>query len=407
MPRRILMLLENDTYPQDTRVFNEATTLVQNGYRVTLICPARKGQPRREIIDGVRVYRYPQPFVGGSAPGVALEYAWGMASLTAMTFVAWLRRGFDVVHVHNPPDVLFLIALPYKLLGKRLVYDNHDLTPELMQVKFKCRGLLLRLATAFERLSCGMADRVISDGEPSRHRLLKRCDLPATKVTVVGNGPCLYRLDGLGAGYSRERRNGQTAIRYLGYVDPQDGLLTLLRSLSHLAHDLGRRDFHCVIVGDGAALSELKQKSRRLGLDHYVSFTGRVPWEEAMRLIGEADICVDPAPVNVYHVTNTAVKVLEYMALSKPMVLNDMAGQRATAGDAALYATPGDEADFARRIAQLMDEPAQAQEMGRSGRRRIQSFLSWEQMSVRLLDLYSKLFAEKRALQPAQRENDR
>jgi glycosyltransferase involved in cell wall biosynthesis len=384
------MLLENDTYPQDTRVLKEATTLTENDYRVTLVCPRGKGQPLRETADGVEVYRYPRLSVGGGSLGLALEYAWAMVALTLLTFAVWLRRGFDIVHLHNPPDALFLIALPYKLAGKRLVYDQHDLVPELLQAKSASPSPLVRLARVLEGLSSGVADAVLAESEPARRVLLGRQRLRPSKVTVVGNGPEASRIGELAtkAGWTA---NGRATIGYLGYLDPQDGLGSLLASLECLVRDCGRQDFHCLIIGDGEARRALEREATCRGLKDFLSFTGVLPWEKAMRLLAGADVCVDPAPLNTYHDNNTAVKVLEYMALGRPMVLYDLAGHRAAAAGAALYARPGDERDFALKIAQLIDDKALAEQLGRLGRQRFQEQLSWEKMSANLVSAYAAL----------------
>jgi glycosyltransferase involved in cell wall biosynthesis len=398
MPKRVLMLLENDTYPQDTRVLKEATTLTENGYRVTLICPRGKGQRFRDTIEGVEVYRYPWLFAWGGRLGLALEYAWAMGALTLLTFVVWARRGFDIIHLHNPPDALFLIAFPYKLAGKRLVYDQHDLVPELLQAKFPRAGLLVRLAMLLERLSVGLADVHLIASEHARRALLGWRRIRGSKETVVGNGPQAARLRALAATAASGEANGLATIGYLGYLDPQDGLGSLLASLACLIRDCGRRDFHCLVIGDGEARPALEKETTSRGLDRFVSFTGRLPWEEAMRLLAAADVCVDPAPFNVYHDNNTAVKVLEYMALGRPMVLYDLAGHRAAAAGAALYARPGDERDFALKIAQLMDDKALAQRLGKLGQERFLEQLSWEKMGRNLLSAYSALSAPRSSL---------
>ncbi len=389
------MLLENDTYPQDTRVLKEAQTLTENGYQVALICPGKRGQPAHETLDGVRVYRYRQRFAWGGWPWLALEYGWAMANLGVLTFLVWARRGFDIIHLHNPPDILCLTALPYKLAAKRVVYDQHDLVPELLQAKSSRAGILVRLAALLEGLSCRLADMILSESEPVRRLLLARHRLWPSNVVVVGNGPQWQRTRELAAAAPSGGDNGCVTIGYLGYLDPQDGIESLLASLRMLAHDMHRRGFHCLVIGDGEALPSLRREASRRGLDPFVSFVGRLPWQEAMRALAGADICVDPAPSNAFHDKNTAVKVLEYMALGKPMVLYDLAGHRAAAGEAAMYARPGDERDFAEKIAGLMDDGALAQRLGRLGQRRFQEHFSWEKMGENLLAAYSALSAPK------------
>ena len=395
MLKRVLMLLENDTYPQDTRVLKEATTLTENGYRVALICPRRRGQRLRETLDGVEVFRYPRPFAAGGGLGLALEYAWAMVALTLLTFVVWTRRGFDIIHLHNPPDALFLIALPYKLAGRRLVYDQHDLVPELLHAKSPGAGHLVRLATVLEGLSSCLADAVLAESEPARRVLLGRHRIRPAKLTVVGNGPEAARMTAVATTAASGGGNARATIGYLGYLDPQDGLGSLLASLECLIRDCGRQDFHCLVIGDGEARAALQREATSRGLDPFLSFTGRLSWEEAMRLLASADVCVDPAPLNIYHDNNTAVKVLEYMALGRPMVLYDLAGHRAAAGGAALYARPGDERDFALKISQLIDDRALAQRLGELGRERFHEQLSWERMGANLVAAYFTLSAPR------------
>ena len=395
MSKRVLMLLENDTYPQDTRVLKEATTLTENGYRVALVCPRRRGQRLRETLDGVEVFRYPRLLAGGGALGLALEYAWAMVALTLLTLVVWTRRRFDIIHLHNPPDALFLIALPYRLAGKRLVYDQHDLVPELLHAKSPSAGHLLRLATVLEGLSCRLANAVLTESEPARQVLLGRHRIQAAKLTVVGNGPEAAQMTALATTAASGGSNGRATIGYLGYLDPQDGLGSLLASLECLIRHCERQDFHCLIIGDGEARAALQKEAASRGLDPFLSFTGRLLWEEAMRLLASADVCVDPAPLNVYHDNNTAVKVLEYMALGRPMVLYDLAGHRAAAGRAALYARPGDERDFALKIVRLMDDKALAHQLGELGRERFEKHLSWERMGANLVAAYSTLSAPR------------
>ena len=394
MSKRVLMILENDTYPQDTRVLKEAMTLTENGYRVALICPRSRGQRLRETVDGVDVYRYPRLFAGGGQYGLALEYAWALVALSLLTFAVWLRRGFDIIHLHNPPDALFLVALPYRLGGKRLVYDQHDLVPELLQAKSPGAGRLVRLATLLEGLSCRLAGAVLAESEPARRVLLGRHRLSPSKVTVVGNGPESARMAALATAAPSAGDNGRATIAYLGYLDPQDGLGSLLASLESLVRDCRRQDFHCLVIGDGEARPALQREAALRGLEPFLSFIGALTWEEAMRRLAAADVCVDPAPRNIYHDANTAVKVLEYMALGRPMVLYDLAGHRAVAAGAALYACPGDERDFALKIAQLMDDKALAQRLGELGRVRFQEQLSWERMGANLVAAYSALFSE-------------
>ena len=133
---RVLMLVENNPYPQDPRVRLEAAALSGAGYRVSVICPAAPGQPWRQVIDGVDVHRYPAPPDGKSIAGYLWEYGYSVAATFAISLFVWMRPGFDVIHAANPPDTAVLVAAFYRLFGKRFVYDHHDLAPELYEARF-------------------------------------------------------------------------------------------------------------------------------------------------------------------------------------------------------------------------------------------------------------------------------
>ena len=159
---RVLMLLQNATYAEDERVLREAATLYDAGYAVTVICPRGRGEARDETLEGIRVRRYRRLRAGGRSTPVALEWLWALVAMTYHCGACFTRERYSIIHAHNPPDLLVLIAAPYKLLGCRIVYDHHDLVPEMFDVRFAGRGSLARaLLVRSEQLSCRLADLVI------------------------------------------------------------------------------------------------------------------------------------------------------------------------------------------------------------------------------------------------------
>lgn len=388
----VLMLLENQTYPQDPRVRREAVSLVGAGYRVAVIAPGRKGQARHETLEGVAVYRYPAPPGGSSLPSYLLEYGYAMVAAFFLSLFVFARQGFDIVHAHNPPDTFVLIALFYKFLGKRFIFDHHDLAPEMYYARFGNSGnrLVYRTLLAFEKLSFWLADHVIATNESYKAVALRRGGLEEGCVTVVRNGPELERVR-LVEEDKALRQKAPIILGYVGVMGPQDGIDYLLRALRHLAYDLGRRDFFCVLIGRGDARSAMKGLAEALGVADYVWFTGWVTDEELVRYLSTADICVDPDPSNPFNDRCTMIKMTEYMALGKPIVAFDLPEHRYTAQDAALYAPPNDELEFARALAQLMDDPARRRAMGERGRRRIETELAWRYSVPHLLSAYHKV----------------
>jgi len=391
------MLLQNNPYPQDSRVRREATALVGAGYEVTVISPGRPGQPWQEVVDGVRALRYPAPPPGDSTLGYLVEYGVALAATWALSLYALLRHGFDVVHAHNPPDLFALVAAPYKLLGKRFVFDHHDLAPEMYRARFGGGGsrALQRALLLFERLSFRLADHVISTNESYKRVAVERGGVPPSRVTVVRNGPDPERFRPVPPD-PRLRAMGKTVFGYVGEMGVQDGLDYLLRALARLRDDLGRTDFYAVLVGTGSDRPRLMALAGELGLDPYVEFTGRVPFEDLLRYLSSADVCVCPDPKNEFTDASTMIKLTEYLALAKPIVAFDLREHRVTAGEAALYAAPNDELDFARQLARLMDDPDLRRRMGEAGRARLEAGLTWAHSVPQLLAAYERLLPAAR-----------
>ena len=391
MSKRVLLILEDDGFPADTRARNECRVLVEAGYRVTVIAPARRAEALSEVVGGAQVYRYHMPFRPTGRLGFALEYIYAMAVVFALAAFAFVRRGFDVIHLHNPPDTLILVALPYRLFGKKVVYDYNDTTPELFQARLGARGPIYRWLEIWVGLSCRFSNAVLTVNEVCKRRLCERFGISQGRVWLVRNGPNLRELNGVCPDDIPFSGPG-TVLGYIGVLGPQEGVESLLNVLHRLRYASRSVALRCLIIGDGDALPTLKSRVRELHIEDAVSFTGRLPWRQAMEMLRQVDIGVDPAPDNPYNQQVSAMKVLEYMALGKPVVAYDLPGHRASAGGAALYARPGDEADFAEKVRLLLANSDLRASMGEEGRRRIKSDLAWEHSAASLLRAYSSLW---------------
>jgi glycosyltransferase involved in cell wall biosynthesis len=407
---RVLMLLEN-SFPRDTRVRNEAFTLTAHGLKVTVICLRAGGEQAREVVNGVTVYRIPRltlfeklPAARRSWPlrllkkllvivGYFAEYAYFTTACLLLSLYVAVREGFDVVHAHNPPDTLVIVTGLLRLLGKKTVFDHHDLSPELYLSRYRSSESVITLGLRFfERLSVKLATVVIATNESYRSIDIERNAIDPAKVYVVRNGPDLRRVR-LVEPDPRLRAMKKTILGYVGAMNPQDGVDYLLRALSHLLHDLGRTDFYCVVIGDGDSTAALQAQAIELGIAEYVWFTGFIPDEDMVRYLSTADICLDPNPSSPLNDVSTWIKVMEYMALGKPVVSFDLKETRTSAAGAALYVPPNDEAAFAKAVARLMDDPAARRSMGEFGRARVLSDLSWQVTSQNLIRAYDYLLA--------------
>lgn len=398
--RHILILVENLSVPFDRRVWQESCALVEAGFRVTVICPAgaNRDQEPDVTIDGVRVLRYPlRPAVGGPA-GYLREYA--LALWRTGVLAAKIRRKspVDIVQACNPPDLLFLVALLLRPWGARFVFDHHDLVPELFLSRFPGRRAALhRLTKAVERLTFASADAVISTNESYRRVAITRGKVPPHDVTVVRSAPDLSRFVARPPDEAL-RRDKRYLLAYLGVMGPQDGVDYALRAIKVLRDDLGRRDVHAIFMGAGDVYDDMVRLSRELGISDIVEFTGRVPDEFVQRCLSTADVCLSPDPKNPLNDVSTMNKVVEYMAMSRPVVSFDLAEARVSAGDSALFVPANDEVAFARGIDELLSHPERRRQMGEIGRQRVESHLSWDVSRRNLIDFYQRLFEDSASL---------
>jgi glycosyltransferase involved in cell wall biosynthesis len=394
--RHVLMLVENNSYPRDTRVRAQAEALRAAGYKVSVISPADKGQPWREPVNGIAVYRFPQPFEARGFLGYVWEYLYSTIAMWLLSVFVWLRGRFHIIHAANPSDTLVFIAAGYKPFGVRFIFDHHDLSPELYDANCGGRGnpVVRRVLLWLEQLSCRVADHVIATNESYREIEMTRGGVPADRITIVRNGPDLTRFRAVEPDPSL-RREGSAVIAYVGAMGFHDGLDCLIRALDHLLHDFGRSDFSCVLIGKGEAIPSLKRLVAERRLTEHVRFTGWISEADKIRHLCTADICVDPDPWNPFNDRSTMIKIAEYMALGKPIVAFDLRENRFTAGEAALYATANDERDFARSLMRLMDDPQLREKMGAFGRKRVETDLAWSHSVASLLSAYRTVLVSR------------
>ena len=384
------MVVENCPYLRDPRVRREAEALTAAGYRVSVICPSQGGR-RHEIVGGVSIYEFPIWQFTRTVPGYFVEYAWAMMAMAVLSLWIWLTDGFDILHVANPPDCIVPMLGVYKLVGKLVVYDQHDLSPELYAAKFGRNVWFSRLLLAMERYSYLLADHIIVTNESYKELAIQRGSLPESKVTVVRNGPDLGSINAAKPD-PELRRKSSNIIAFAGVTGPQDGLDGLCRALHHLRYTLQIDEFYCVVLGDGDALAAAKALARELKVDDKMWFAGWISdSEKYASYIATADICIAPDPVNTYNDRSTFVKIMEYMAAGKPIVGFDLRETRRSAMDAALYARTGDVEDFAKHIAMLIHNPPLRRSMGDAGTRRIQRELAWQHWIPNLLNAYKTL----------------
>ena len=390
---RVLIIVENLPLPFDRRVWQEAKTLSNAGYQVSIICPRGKGyEAKYEFLDGIHIHRHWLPVEARGAIGYVLEYSVALFWEFILTWKILLTRGFDIIHACNPPDDIFLIGLFLKLLRKKFVFDHHDINPELYLAKFGRRGVLYRVLLALERWTFRVADISIATNESYKRIAVERGSMDPDRVFIVRSGPDLDRLKIVPP--SCVLRNGRShLVGYVGTMGQQEGIDYLLRAIKYIVENMDRKDVQFGLVGGGPELEHLKTYAIELGIADYVTFTGRVPDQEMLEMLCTADVCVNPDLANDMNEMSTMNKIMEYMALGKPIVQFDLKEGRFSAQKASLYANKNDEVDLAKKIIQLVDNPELREEMGKFGRTRVQEELEWKYEAPKLLAAYDALGA--------------
>jgi glycosyltransferase involved in cell wall biosynthesis len=389
-PVRVLIVVQNLPVPFDRRVWLEATTLVRAGYCVSVICPKAKGfNAARENLEGVEIYRYPLPVEAQAAIGFVVEFLWCfcLTSLLSLRVALW-GRGFDILQVCNPPEIYWPLGWFWRLFGKRFVFDHHDLSPEMFSAKFgRSSGMIHRALLFFERLTFRVADIVVTTNESHKEIALSRGSKAPNAVFVVRSGPDLARFR-VFEGDPAWRKGKDHLLVYLGEICKQDGVDHLIRAVKYLRDELGRSDFHCVLVGGGPHQPAIVRYAAELGVADHCTFTGRVSDEDLCRILSSATIAIDPDPKTPWSDKSTMNKIIEYMYFGLPIVSYDLHEARVSAGGAALFVTANSEQALAFGIDELLDDRARRSALGEIGAARVRQALAWDYSVPPLLDAY-------------------
>lgn len=387
--RRVVILVQNLPVPFDRRVWQEALALRDAGATVSIVCPGTSDFPVGSYeIDGISVRRFAMPAEASGALGYVHEY--GVSLWRMHQELLKLRKGgaFDVVHFCNPPDLLALVALPQKVFSRSsLIFDQHDLGPELVVAKgLRFGKLFVAIARSWEWMAYRAADHVIATNESYKAVAETRGNKPHGAVTVVRSGP---RKEWIvpGKPTSKWSNGRQYQVGYVGVIGKQEGIEYLLDAARILILEKQMSVQFC-LVGSGTELENLKERCRELGLESHFSFLGRLSDEDLRSVLSSSDVCVNPDEVNELNDKSTMNKILEYMALGKPIVQFDVTEGRFSARDASSYALPNDALSFAVELERVLSDRSLAAEMGAFGKKRFQEELCWEQQTPKLVHAY-------------------
>lgn len=386
----VLIIVENLPVPLDRRVWQESCALRDAGHKVIVICPQMRGYNEpEEVLDGIQIYRHPIAGEAGGFAGFFSEYASALIGEVKLAWKAWRRHGFDVIHLCNPPDILFLVTLPYKLFGVDVIYDVHDVWPEFFEAKFKKRGPFYWAVRLAERMTYFFANRVLATNESVKEVAIRRGKKKSEDVFVVRTAPSM-RTDVISPN-NELRRGRKYLVGYVGVMGNADGVHYLLEAADYIVHKQGRKDVQFLLMGTGPEYDNLLQERVKLGLQEFVDMPGRVSNEFLFQALCTMDVGASADPINPYNDHCTMNKVLEYMAFGKPQVLFDLKEGRASAGDAAVYVKENSGAALGQGILDLLDNPETRKRMGKLGKDRFEQELNWGKSVERLNAAYNSL----------------
>lgn len=388
--QRVLIIVENLPVPLDRRVWQEACALRDAGYDVMVICPQMPGYTEaEEVLEGIQVYRHR---ISGEASGIRgfiSEYATALWGEFWCAVKAWRRKGFDVIQLCNPPDLLFLVAFPFKLFAHvKVIFDVHDLWPEMYEAKFGRRGLLYRMVRFAERCTLALADVVIASNQSVLSIVKERGRKKDEEVFVVRTAP--HHLDTLVAADLSLRKGRQHLVGYIGVMGNADGVNYLIEAAGHIVHRRRRNDVQFLLMGTGPEHAELMKLRDSLALQGFVDMPGRVTNEFLFTALKTMDLGVACDPINDYNDRSTMNKTLEYMAFSRAQVMFGTREGRYSAGDSARYVTENSAEKLADAILEMIDNPEERERMGFVGYERLTRELSWERSAAALLAAYER-----------------
>jgi glycosyltransferase involved in cell wall biosynthesis len=390
--RNILIVVQNLPVPFDRRVWQEATSLCRAGFGVAVICPKKKMYTASyEQLEGVDIYRYPLVFEADKGvAGYFLEFVYCWLATLWLALKAYAHRPFHAIHACNPPDTYFALALLFRILGVKFVFDHHDLCPEMYVAKgHSRRGPLYRGLLILEWLTLKSAHVVIAVNESHKAIALRRGGIAEAAVAVVRSGPRRAWADictpcpGLKCGH-------RYMVMYLGEMCEQDGVDHLLRAIQHY-HATDANDTLFAFVGGGPDQPRMKSMAEQMDLGPVVHFTGRIPDEQLWAYLSTADVCVDPDPLTEWSNLSTMNKVIEYMAFGRPIVAFDLIEHRHSAESAAVYVEANDDTALACAIRELVLDAERRHIMSEFARARFRKVLAWENSEQHLIQTYRNL----------------
>lgn len=388
--KNIVIIIEGFPVPLFKILMQQAIALQQQGAHVVIISPKLFGLTKSfEIVDFIEIMRYPLLFEADSAAGFFFEYLWTGAWQFFYLFKLSLRRKIHAIQGCTPPDLVFIPALPFKALGTKYCYYQLDLNPELYLSKYKRKDIFYNALILFERLTFHFADVAIVANESFKKIALSRGKMKPERVTVVRSAPDLSVIKPAQPDFAI-KKGKRFLVGYLGVICEQDSVDTLISIISLVIEQ--RNDVHFAIVGDGPEMPAVQTLVDQMDLRENITFFGMIHDQNVLcSILSTCDVCVNPDKQDEFTDKITTIKLMEYMAVGKPIVQFDLTEAKYTAQHASLYAENGNIKDFAEKISLLLDDENRRAEMGSYGYKRITEELSWDIEREKFISLYNRL----------------
>lgn len=386
----ILLIVQNNSFPTDKRVAKEALSLKEAGYEVSAISPIfGRDQLRRETWNGINVLRYRHFESSGGLPGFVLEYGNALIRIFFLSLGLWFRKPFRSIHVANPPDFFWPMALFFKLFGVKFIFDQHDISAEMYRVnERKEKNAIYKFLNWNELMTVRCADGIITTNTSIRERLDTLNGLRGKPCEVVYNGPAAEFVAKENPAL-REKYAGRRVLLYIGEMAGVDCIEVILNAAEAVVKTQGRKECVFVLLGDGPDRARLEALAKQKGLEGFVEFMGMVDHETVMNYLAVAEVCLVPDEPNGLNEFLTLIKCLEYMKAARPFVAFDLNETRFIAGESALFAR--DMTEYVAHILRLLDNSEEARAMGLKGQSRVEEGFLWSHQVPQLLKLYQKV----------------
>jgi glycosyltransferase involved in cell wall biosynthesis len=340
-------------YEIDSRVRQYARALIERGDQVDFIGLGREGQPTKDVVEGVRVFRIQRREYNETAK---ISYLFKLLRFLAVSSMLLsknhLHNPYDLIHIHSVPDFLVFAAWLPKIGGAQIVLDIHDVVPELYATKFSTPpgSLPFRLLLLMEKLCVAFANHVIIANDIWREKLISRC-VKATKCTTILN----YPRGVVPRGRGERKTDSKFIILYPGSLNYHQGVDLAIRAVALIKDKIPELEFH--IYGEGTEFVNIARLIEQLGLERHVFLRQYVPHDEILHIMEHADLGIDPKRTDGFANEAFGTKIFEFMALGVPVVVSDNRTNKYYFNESVVrFCRGGDAEDLARSILALHED---------------------------------------------------